>query len=158
MTSRIAQIGRLYRQFETILLVVLLLTMAVMATVQILLRNLFDTGLFWNETLLRALVLWLAVVGSMVATREDAHIRIDLLKRYLPAGWVPRMSRLVSLFACLICGAVAFYGATFTLDEYRYSPAGVFANWLSVSIIPVGFTVMALRFLRQTLVAPLANK
>ena len=34
--------------------------------------------------LIRILVLWVGLVGAMVASREDDHIHIDLLERYLP--------------------------------------------------------------------------
>ena len=67
---------------ERLLLVIVLLLLILLAVLQILLRNLFDTSLFWIDPFNRLLVLWLAVLGAMVATREREHIAIDALKHY----------------------------------------------------------------------------
>ncbi len=74
-------IKRLHRA-EDALLVLLLSTMIVLASTQILLRNLFDSGFVWIDPLLRVLVLWLGLIGATVATRNNRHIRIDLLTRF----------------------------------------------------------------------------
>ena len=54
-----------------------------LALLQILLRNAFGFGFLWAESVLKILVLWIALLGAMVATREDHHIKIDLLERFL---------------------------------------------------------------------------
>jgi TRAP-type C4-dicarboxylate transport system permease small subunit len=54
---------------EDVILVILLSTMIGMAAFQILFRNLFDAGIVWGDILVRILVLWLGLVGAMVATR-----------------------------------------------------------------------------------------
>ena len=46
-----------------------LVSILVMALIQIVLRNVFDSGLLWAESFLRILVLWIAILGAMVATR-----------------------------------------------------------------------------------------
>ena len=53
----------------------LLLTgMILLATTQILMRNLWDTGLAWADPSLRIAVLWVALLGALAATRDDNHI------------------------------------------------------------------------------------
>ena len=56
-----------------------------LALAQILLRNVFDIGFLWLESLLKIQVLWLALQGAMIGTRQGRHIRIDLLTRILPS-------------------------------------------------------------------------
>jgi TRAP-type C4-dicarboxylate transport system permease small subunit len=73
-------INRLHRA-EDALLVVLLSTMIVLAGTQIILRNFLDSGFVWIDPLLRVLVLWLGLLGATVATRNNKHIRIDLLSK-----------------------------------------------------------------------------
>ena len=75
------------RKLEDALLVTLLLSMVGIATTQVLLRNLFDSGFYWGDSLVRVIVLWVALVGAMIASRNDSHIRIDLASRFL-SGWV----------------------------------------------------------------------
>lgn len=153
MKLLLARINSYYCRLEIGLLVAVLVTMMAMGVVQILLRNFFDIGLVWNESFLRVLVLWVSLLGTMVATASDEHIRIDLLKRLLPVKLGPWVDRLVSLMAGLICAIAARYTANFFLLEYG-EPYPAFANvpvWAVVIIMPVGFMVMAMRFFWQSI-------
>ena len=130
-------------------LILALVTMLVLAVVQIILRDFFDQGLLWAESFLRVLVLWVTMLGAMVATRQRSHISIDAVSRYLPG----RVARAVALFTNLvsaaICAAVAFYSVKFIHFEYQDQTVA-FANvpsWICESILPIGFGVMGLRFL-----------
>ena len=66
---------------EQILLVILLSSMIVIAFFQIVLRNLFSTGLTWGDPLVRNLVLWIGFIGAALATREGKHINIDIVSQ-----------------------------------------------------------------------------
>ncbi|MBD3645863.1 MAG: TRAP transporter small permease subunit, partial [Pseudomonadales bacterium] len=74
---------RIIHRLENSVLIVALVSMLTMALVQIFLRNFMDSGILWAESFLRILVLWVGVLGAMVATREDNHINIDVVSRYL---------------------------------------------------------------------------
>lgn len=118
---------------------------------QIVLRNVFDSGLYWADPLLRVLVLWLAMFGAMVATRETGHIRIDALTHYLSPRLKPLANLVVSLFSAAVCFVAAWYGYLFVLDEREYGMTA-FAEvpaWLCQSIIPFGLAVIGLRMFIQ---------
>ena len=66
----------LYR-VENGILAVLLLSMLAMAVLQILMRNLFETGIIWGDILVRILLLWVGLAGAMVASRQGNHISSD---------------------------------------------------------------------------------
>ncbi len=68
---------------EDAVLVLILTGMIVLAAGQIVLRNAFNIGFIWTDELLRLLVLWLAVAGSVAASRMDKHISIAVLDRFL---------------------------------------------------------------------------
>jgi TRAP-type C4-dicarboxylate transport system permease small subunit len=51
------------------LLVLLLLAMISLAFAQIVLRNGFDGGIIWADSLLRIMVLWIALIGAVVASQ-----------------------------------------------------------------------------------------
>jgi TRAP-type C4-dicarboxylate transport system permease small subunit len=140
---------RVLHRTEDALLVSALVSMLVMALVQILLRNFFDLGLFWAESFLRILVLWVAMLGAMVATRESNHIAIDLVSRYLPVTPRRITTFVTHCFSAVICALVAFYAVEFIQYEYEDKTIA-FANvptWICQSIIPIGFSVMAVRFI-----------
>ncbi|MGI9322940.1 MAG: TRAP transporter small permease [Pseudomonadales bacterium] len=130
-------------------LMLALLVMLGTAVGQILLRNLFDSGFLWAESFLRILVLWVAMLGAMVATREKNHICIDLLSSSMK-GLPLTVTRLAtSLFAAFICGLVAWH--SLTIVGYEYEDETIAFAWVPVwvcqAIIPFGFAVMGVRFL-----------
>ena len=71
-------VSRWLERVENGLIAVLVLAMVLLAGAQILLRNLFGTGIEWADPLLRALVLWTAMLGALAAARDDKHIGLDL--------------------------------------------------------------------------------
>ena len=139
-------------RFEDFALIGALVTMLAIALMQIVLRNFFDSGVLWAETFARVLVLWLAMLGAMVATREQNHINIDVLSRYLSV--IPlKITRVLTAFAAtVICGLASYHSYQFVLFEYEDATIA-FAqvpNWVCQGIIPFGFGVMSLRFLIQS--------
>ena len=135
-------------RLEDVALVSALVTMLALAVLQILLRDFFDQGLLWAESFLRILVLWVAMLGAMVATRHRNHISIDVVSRYLPERTASGAALVTSLVSAGICGVVAFYSLEFVLFEY-HDHTIAFArvpSWLCETILPLGFGVMSLRF------------
>lgn len=63
-------------------IVILLSFTLLMAFSQVVLRNIFSTGFIWADILLRNLVLWIALLGASIATKERKHIAIDAVSRF----------------------------------------------------------------------------
>ncbi|ALP53060.1 C4-dicarboxylate ABC transporter permease [Candidatus Tenderia electrophaga] len=143
---------RLIHLLEDGLLIVTLGTMILLALSQIILRNLFDTGIEWTDPLLRVLVLWLGLLGAIAATRQNRHITIDVVSRLLPLNGQRITSVISNLFSAAVCAVISYYAARFVMMEYE-DGLTAFADvpaWLCESIIPLGFGLMALRFLINT--------
>jgi len=90
---------------------------------------------------------WL--LGAMVATRQNQHIRIDIIARFLPERVQRAADTLVSVFTGAICAAAAWFSLQFVASEREFGGvafAGV-PVWLCEAIIPFAFAVIALRFL-----------
>lgn len=88
-----------YAAFEDGVLMLIFASTLGLAVMQILLRNFFDIGLIWLESYLRMQVLWLAMLGAMVATREGGHIRIDLLARFIQGKLIRYFDGAVAVFS-----------------------------------------------------------
>ena len=120
-----------------------------LACAQILLRNFFDSGIFWADSALRILVLWIGMIGAMFASRKKKHIRIDILSHYLPHKLRHNLWRVTEMLTAIVCGIVAYYSIKFI--QYEYADGLIaFANvpvWLCETIIPFAFIIMALRYL-----------
>ncbi len=144
----IAKAFRVLHLFENLTLAFSFLTMLVLAVMQIALRNFFDGGFLWAESFVRVLVLWIAILGALVATRENNHISIDVMARFLPEIWCKIVSFVINLIAAAICITVAFYALEFVGYEYQDGTIA-FANvptWICQSILPIGFGLMGVRF------------
>lgn len=155
----IQRLLKVLEQIENTAMAVFALVLIFAAAAQVLLRF-FDVGLIWLDPVLRALVMWIAMLGALAATRHDKHINLDALTRSL-SGWSLRAARLLTmLFAAAICVvmAKASYGLV-QLDRESATPLvnEIPAWWVEV-ILPVGFGLMALRFALRAFVLPESSR
>jgi TRAP-type C4-dicarboxylate transport system permease small subunit len=147
---------RLYRfllRFEESLLVLILLCTIIFAVAQVFLRNFFHSGIPWGDSLVRILVLWLGLIGAMIASRNHRHIKIDLFSRHLSQPNQIRLRRFTDIVTSSVCFIVAWYAYTFVHIEYQDGMIA-FKNipvWITQTIIPLAFTAMAIRYLLSAL-------
>lgn len=137
--------------FEDILLVTVLFSMIGLYLLEIVLRNFFGESLVWVQPLLQNGVLWLALLGTMVASRRDEQIRIDVASHYLPESVQRWLSVVIDLVTAGICLVVAWYSASFVYESATMGFGGhVFGSlpaWVLQAIIPLGFISIGLRYL-----------
>jgi TRAP-type C4-dicarboxylate transport system permease small subunit len=134
---------------ETVMLVSLLTAMMLIAVGQIVMREVFGTGFGWAEELVRLIVLWLALIGSIAACRENRHIRIDALSHVLPDAVVNVIRVLVDVFAAVVCGIIAVQAYRYLQIEIEYEDT-VMVNtpaWIAHVIMPTAFALISYRFL-----------
>jgi TRAP-type C4-dicarboxylate transport system permease small subunit len=136
-------------RLEEIMLGSILICMVLLGILQVLFRNVLSISLFWIDPLMRHMVLWIALLGASVATREDRHISIDLFSERLD----PRSRTVVKagthLFSAAICLLLVLPALHFVREEYtvgKILALGI-PNWASQMIIPVMLFVLGLRFL-----------
>jgi TRAP-type C4-dicarboxylate transport system permease small subunit len=136
------------RAVETAVLSVLFLGMIGLASLQIVLRNWFETGLPWADDLVRLAVLWLAVVGAIAACRDDRHIAISLVARYGRKSWQRPAALIANAFAAVVTGLIAWHAARFVADSFRFGDTvlGDLPAWIFQLVMPVGFALMSYRF------------
>lgn len=143
-------------KFEDWFLVLMVSIMVVLAVTQIVYRNVFDAGISWADPLLRVMVLWVALAGAVVATRTDNHIRIDYFTRYFSDTFNACVQRMVYVFCISVCVLISWHSARFVLEEYQYNTVafGDVPAWLTAVIIPVGFLLMAVRYVLLFIAPP----
>lgn len=145
---------QILHRIEDTLLVTILLAMVTLAFSQIVMRNFLGTGNIWLDPLLRILVLWVGLLGALVATRQNKQISVDVLTRFLPERIKTISDIITRTFAAIISAIIAWHSFLFLIDEW-HSGVMAFASvpaWLPESIIPIGFAVIALRYSFQVLV------
>ncbi len=138
------------RTIETILLVGMLTAMMLLAVGQIVMREVFSvTGFVWADELIRLMVLWLALVGSIAACRENRHIRIDALSHLLPDKAIRIVRIGVDLFAAAVSGIIAVQAWRYLQIDIEYEVTVLVDTpaWIAHSIMPVAFALISYRFL-----------
>jgi C4-dicarboxylate transporter, DctQ subunit len=134
---------------EELLLVLFLGVMVIMVLAQILLRNLYQSGIQGGDELVRHLVLWIAFFGAGIAARSSSHVRIDVLTKFLSGRMRGYADVTVNLFSFLICAILAAASIQFIHFEYQGQARSAFLNaplWIMAVILPVGYAIIALRF------------
>lgn len=138
---------------ESGLLALLLSSMIGVAVVQVIMRNFFDSGLYWGDSAVRVMVLWVAMLGAMVASRTDEHIRIDLINHFLSARSKRHARRIINLFTLAILLIFTWSSATFVGYEYEDQTIafGQVPTWWCEVIMPIGAGVMSIRYALQVI-------
>ncbi|MBS3896119.1 TRAP transporter small permease [Silanimonas sp.] len=144
----LARALRWLHRAEDLLLALALAALLLLALSQIVLRSLFDTGLPWGETVSRAGVLWLAMLGALGAARQQRHISIDALPRVVPEALRWPLHGLGQLGAAAICVWAAWMGFGLVLEERAFPLPFVpgVPSWVPMLVLPAGFGLLALRF------------
>lgn len=153
-----ARLVRALHALETGLLVLMVLALVGLTGAQIVARLAFDGGWAWIDPVTRAMVLWTAMLGALVAARDDRHINLDALTRML-RGRPLRIARFLTLgFAAAVCALLAWYAwQLVALDRESATVAfGPVMAWHVELVLPSGFGLLALRLLVRACVAPAA--
>ena len=134
---------------ETGLLIGIFLVMLLVAIYQVVARNVFSAGFPLGDEIVRMGVLWLTLVGAVVAARDNTHIKIDLLYRLLSPNFKAVTSRIASLITAAVAVGLVYYSIRFVHWEYLDMTAGVGAipAWVFELVIPVSAALVAMRYL-----------
>ena len=155
MSQLLVKLAIVLRWVGNALLVGLFLTMLLVAALQVIARE-FGFGLYWGDDLVRMAVLWVTMVGAVVAIGDSKHIRIDLIDRFL----TELARRIVWTISCLgtavICAVFGYYSLDMVGWDYVDGTPGVgqAPAWVFETVIPGSAFLMACRFTLQAFLKP----
>ena len=150
MKKLLDSLERAGRLAENTALVLLLGTMIGVSVFQIINRELLGSSfaLSWADELVKIIVLWLAMVGSIAAARDNRHIRIDLITHVLSGRVVTVAKIIVDIFAAIVCGAIAWHAYRLIREEISWGDT-IFDNtplWIMHAIVPLAFALISYQF------------
>lgn len=154
MRDLLDKLDRAGRFAENTALVVLLGTMIGVSVFQIINRQLLggSFSLSWADELVKIIVLWLAMVGSIAAARDNKHIRIDLITHVLSGPAVAWAKAIVDLFAAAVCAVIGWNAYRLIREEISWGDT-IFTDvplWLLHAIVPLAFVLLSYQFLLRT--------
>lgn len=138
----------------------LLITMLSSALVQVLARNIFNTGFDWLELFVRHSVLWLGLLGAISATRYGRQIKIDAIVKLLPFS----IRKWIQLITALITGLICIWLADASLlmikmeQEAGTKLIGNIKQTVVLWIFPIAFLLIALNAILHSVFQILTNQ
>lgn len=139
---------RLGRLLENSVLVGVLSAMILLAGLQILLRNFVGAGFSWADEALRLMVLWIAMIGAVAASREYRHISIDVLSRFVPPTARLWSALIVDLFTAGVSFALCWSSSEFVAQAFQFNDRllGDLPAWPFQAVLPVAFGLIGYRY------------
>ncbi len=143
-------IGVCINAFEVGSLVVCVTSLATLLIVNFLARNLY-TSIYFAEEISEFLVIFTTFAGLSYGVRRGRHIRMGAFLEMMS----PAVEKVFIIIISVISAAVMFYMANaswdyllHSIDRAHVTPALRLPFWLFYVIIPVGFFMAGLQYLR----------
>ena len=131
------------------------------ATIQVILRYVGGTGLFWAEELVVYTLIWTAFLAASAAVRTGEHLTVELIYLILGprhTGTIVRITGIIGLAAAV---ALAILGIDLVMAQQEYgqlSPALQMPMWIVYLAMPLSGFLMALRFIQNIIAPPDAHQ
>ena len=122
----------------------LCITVAVVI-VNVALRYLFQSGLFWAEEVSTTAFIWSVFVGSAAAYRYKMHIGIDMISQIGPQLWRNFIAVVIDLLMFIINGYIVYLSVLFIqANKLKRTPVlDIPAIYVNLALT-VGFSLMAI--------------
>ncbi len=136
-------------RIEGFFVALFLMAMILLAFSQVVMRNVFNAGIPWADSVVRLLVLWVGFLGAALATKLEQLLTIEVLTKYLPERVRHLSSLIVKGFAIAICWFLLCAAVGFLKEERstRESFLNLFPAWWTLAIIPAAFVLIPFHLL-----------
>jgi len=140
---QLRKIDNIIQKIEKILITLIFLLLILLLFFNIISRNFFHKSYNFILELSPLLVVWLSFLGASLALKQNRHIKLDILFRYISPKTQHALRSLCALVGLMIMGLLALGSFTFVSSEVE-----MFGNkgWGAVIFI-FFFMISSFRFL-----------
>lgn len=144
MIKLILKLNEGLSKVEGFFLCIFLMSMVILAFVQVVARNVFNAGIPWADTVVRHLVLWVGFLGAALATKLDQNLTLEVLTKYMPERAKHVAAVVVKIFACTVCYFLLMASLKFLANERSTGERflHLFPSWYALTIIPLTFVLI----------------
>lgn len=144
----LAALNRQVGKLESWLVSILLISMVFLAFLQVVMRNVFHSGITWADVVVRLLVLWVGFLGASLAGHLGQHLTVEVLTKFLSGKIRYLTSVVVKLFAMGVCLLLLKASLRFLSDERMSGELffNLFPSWWTLTILPITFTLIPFHF------------
>ena len=131
--------------FDLILSGFFLCITVLVVIVNVVLRYLFQGGIFWAEEVATTSFVWSVFVGSAAAYRYKMHIGIDLVSKFGPVTWRSFIAVLIDLMMLVINGYIVYLSIFFmNANTLKRTPVLDIPAFYVNLALTVGFSLMVI--------------
>lgn len=127
------------------MLVILGITMTLLILLQVFFRFVIYVPFPWSEECARYLMIWMGMLGSVIALRKQRHIGVMFFVEKLPRIPEKTVQTLVMIGMAVFLGILCWQGVQFAMfNADQISPAMEISMMIPFSAIPAGCIMMIL--------------
>lgn len=132
--------------FEEIIASLFFCFTLILVLVNIIMRYFLKTGIPWSEEVATGCFVWTVFIGAAAAFKENQHIGIDILVKYLSDDKKHLVKLFVDVLLLIVIAFITVLSIQYIFTSYtKPTPVlGVSSAYIS-SAIPVGFILMLMR-------------
>ena len=132
---------------------------ALMICTEIVTRATIDVSNPWLVEISEIALLYITFLAAAWVLGNDKHVALDLLLNHLSPRSARHLHLVLSLAAAVACFVVAWFGVLTAIDQYlneiREPTIMAPLTWWITAVVPFGFTLLGVQFLRRGLRAAL---
>lgn len=150
----IRRIDKIMRHCEHLIAGGLLIFAVMVIIIDIILRATVSYAIPWAGEATRYAIIWLVFVAGSIGARNGAHISIDFLAETLSPRAAVRIARTGAAVSAFTCIFLTWFGVQLALQMRAFgqtSPSLEWPMWIIYLSVPIGTTLMGLRFLQSAL-------
>src|SRR5262245_47586364 len=136
--------------------IAILVAVSILVCVDVLLRYVFNRPIVGSIEIIEYALVYITFLGASWAVPRGAHIDIDVAVRMMPPLWQRVCALLSNLISLGVAVALTVFGASSTWIAYTrhaFKPTTLeIPTWIVLIIIPIGCALLAVRFLRESIV------
>jgi TRAP-type C4-dicarboxylate transport system permease small subunit len=141
--------GRLFDALAT-LASVILLAMVALVSADILLRDVFGSGITWADEVSEYALYVITVLTAPWLLRRGQHVRIDIVLTVVPPQIAWLMEAVGDVAGLGVCLSLVRYGLSMTYDSWSTGSTTIknliFPEWWLLALLPVCFLLLAIEF------------
>ena len=137
---------------ENSIAVVSMATVSLLVFGQVVSRYGFNYTPVWSEELARFLVVWSIFIGVAIGVRNNQHIGVDALLRFLPHKLLLASEVLLNLIGVVVISILVYTSIDFikaTIEYGQLSPAMRIPMYIPYIAMPVGLSLSIVHFIHN---------
>ncbi|MCL2210897.1 MAG: TRAP transporter large permease subunit [Treponema sp.] len=135
---------------EDIFCITVIILMAIFPLLELAAHSLFKTGIPASTGFIAHFLLFTALIAGMICTRDESHLAISIIQ-YLPKESIKeRLKVFANLISSFVSVVIACSSISFMKMGLDPGKIGFIPKRILVSIIPIAFFIIALRFAHKS--------